>query len=139
VRSILQIPPQNPLLTKYAKKNRATHTKGEAVFWASVRNRRFDGLKFKRQMPLGKFIVDFYCDEYKLIVEIDGKGHDYVIDTTRDAWLVENGYNVVHINDEIVITSTELAMNKIRNVIRNLTFNLTPNLSPKGEGNTEEH
>jgi very-short-patch-repair endonuclease len=135
----MKIPPQNKLLTKFARENRAMLTKGEEVFWASVRNRRLDGLKFKRQVPLGKFIVDFYCNECKLIVEIDGRGHDYKKDTSRDEWLFENGYIVVHINDELVITSTELAMNKIRTVIKNLTqkSDLTLNPSPKGEGNSK--
>ena len=79
----------NPRLREIAKQLcrdlRKRHTDAEAIFWQAVRDRKFLGLKFYRQHPiffayLGKetfFIADFFCHERQLVVEIDGKIHDY--------------------------------------------------------------
>lgn len=54
---------------------RKAQTKEELIFWVQVRNRRFQGLKFRRQYSIGNYIADFYCPELKLVVEIDGGQH----------------------------------------------------------------
>ena len=69
-----------------AKRLRRNQTDAERVLWFRLRDRRLAGLKFKRQVPIDRFIVDFYCASGKLIVEIDGGGqHDQesVRDTKR--------------------------------------------------------
>jgi very-short-patch-repair endonuclease len=66
----------------------------ELRFWHEVRDRRPNGLKFKRQVPVGPYIADFLCNEHRLIVELDGGQHaDHVArDETRDAYLKSQGY-----------------------------------------------
>lgn len=76
----------------------------EKLFWSEVRNRKLGGHKFKRQVLVGPYIVDFVCIEKKLIVELDGKLHDgrAEYDRVRDAYLTGHGYRVVRIkNDDI--------------------------------------
>ena len=57
------------------RKLRKTQTREELIFWAHVKDRRFHKYKFKRQYSIGNYIVDFYCSELKLVVEIDGGQH----------------------------------------------------------------
>jgi very-short-patch-repair endonuclease len=59
----------------YARKNRKRLTKGEAVLWTHLRDRRLDKYKFRRQHPISGFVADFYCHECKLIIEVDGEYH----------------------------------------------------------------
>lgn len=69
--------------------------------WARLRNRSLNGIKFHRQFPIGSYIVDFFSRESKLIVEIDGGGHDLpdqkAKDQERDAYLKAQGYKVVRV------------------------------------------
>ena len=91
---------------------RKNSTKAERIFWEQVRNRRFCGKKFYRQYPIfhditGKetfFIADFFCFEEKLIVELDGRYHQYRLkeDEERTKILNQLGLNVIRFtNDEI--------------------------------------
>ena len=80
-------------------------TKPEQLIWSAVRHRRLGGLKFRRQHPVGPFIVDFCCVEKAVIVEIDGAYHDYVQaeDIARQNYLESLGYNVIRFtNDEVL-------------------------------------
>jgi len=76
----------------------------EALVWSRLRGRQIDGWKFRRQHPIGPYVVDFYCPAARLVVEIDGPGHDHpaqwAYDERRDAWLEAQGYGVVRINAE---------------------------------------
>ncbi|MGA9849786.1 MAG: DUF559 domain-containing protein [Roseiarcus sp.] len=79
------------LLRRFARRQRAQAVQAEALIWRAVRNRRCDGAKFQRQVPLGNYILDFVCFEHRLIVKIDGPTHDVLgqrlADDDRDAWL----------------------------------------------------
>jgi len=66
-------PAKNFLL---AKKLRGRMTQAEILMWDTLKNKQFKGYKFRRQHPVHQFIVDFYCHELKLIIEIDGKYHE---------------------------------------------------------------
>jgi very-short-patch-repair endonuclease len=71
-------------------------TDTEKKLWHLLRDRRLAGVKFRRQVPIGRFIADFVCLRRKLIVEADGGQHnDTSADATRDAWLKREGYRVV--------------------------------------------
>lgn len=59
----------------FAKDLRKQQTNGEKLLWQNVRNRKYHGLKFRRQVPIGPYIVDFLCVEKNVIVEIDGCTH----------------------------------------------------------------
>ena len=74
---------------------RAEATPAERKLWLLLRSRRFSGYKFRRQVPLGPYILDFVCFERRLIVEADGSQHaECSSDATRDAWLAEEGFHV---------------------------------------------
>lgn len=73
--------------TKQARALRKTSTDAEALFWSRLRNRQFRNLKFRRQVPLGQYIVDLYCHELQLVIELDGGQHSEEVDRTRTQWL----------------------------------------------------
>jgi very-short-patch-repair endonuclease len=68
----------------------------ERLLWALLRDRRLEGLKMRRQVPLGRYIVDFLCPRHRLIIEADGPHHeDSLHDLDRDAWLRAQGFRVL--------------------------------------------
>jgi len=83
---------------------RATATDAERTLWRLLRDRRLSGTKWRRQVPLGDFIVDFVCFERRLIVECDGSQHaDNRRDVVRDAWLERQGFAIARFwNHEIL-------------------------------------
>src|SRR6187397_2582670 len=102
-------------LYQYGRDLRQESTEAEKLLWAELRNRKLNGLKFRRQHPLDKFIVDFYCNEKKLVVELDGSIHDEKInreyDEARTAMLAGLNIYVLRLKNEEVI-------NDIRNVLK---------------------
>ena len=80
-----------------ARELRRQQTPAESELWARLRNRQLGGFKFRRQYPIGGFIVDFYCAACRLVVEIDGGSHaDQVeYDQARTVWLSEQDYHVI--------------------------------------------
>jgi very-short-patch-repair endonuclease len=68
-----------------ARELRKTATEAERVLWNFLRNRKLDGLKFRRQHRIDRFILDFYCAEKRLGIEIDGSVHDTPTQQERDA------------------------------------------------------
>ena len=87
-----------------ARALRRNATAGERHVWELVRNRRMLGLKFRRQHPIGRFVVDFYCAEHRLVVELDGPTHEMnrAYDRERDKWLEAGGYRVLRVPTEAV-------------------------------------
>ncbi|MEZ4779153.1 MAG: DUF559 domain-containing protein [Flavobacteriaceae bacterium] len=71
-----KIIPYNPKLKEFARELRKNSTLTEIVLWKKLKNRSF-GVQFHRQTPLLNYIVDFYCHELKLAIEVDGKIHEY--------------------------------------------------------------
>lgn len=90
-------------LQTFARNMRAAPTDAEAILWRQLRAHRFAGYKFKRQQPIGNYIVDFVCLEAKVIIEVDGGQHnESSADMERDAWLVARGYHVLRFwNNEV--------------------------------------
>ncbi len=81
-------------------------TDTEQTLWYYLRGKRFLGYKFKRQVPIGNYIVDFLCTDNKTIIELDGAGHLEPIqiqhDNEREIYLKEKGYKVIRIlNNEL--------------------------------------
>ena len=68
--------PVDPVLRSRARAMRGEPAPAEEKLWAHVRNRRLGGFKFRRQVPLQTFVVDFFCKESKLVVELDGGTHE---------------------------------------------------------------
>ncbi len=82
-----------------ARDLRKHETKAEHILWSRLRNRQLDGWKFKRQVPFGRFIIDFYCSDARLAVEVDGSTHatpgEIVSDSDRTKFLETNGVRVL--------------------------------------------
>jgi very-short-patch-repair endonuclease len=97
-------------LTHLAKGLRKISTDVEQLLWSRLRAGRFEGMKFRRQHPIGQYIADFVCLERKLIIELDGGQHalpDGILkDRQRDAWLEKEGYTVIRFWDNEVLTNT---------------------------------
>lgn len=112
VRDMIWAPPsQNSPLqqerlmnTFYARKLRKNPTQAEYRLWYFLQKRRLLGHKFRRQQPIGPFIIDFACMEQKLLIELDGGGHatQKNYDHSRTAWLASRGYCVLRFwNNEV--------------------------------------
>ena len=112
-----------------AREMRQRPTPAEDFAWELFRDRRFLGLKFRRQHQIGNYIVDFYCHEKRLVVELDGPVHESderrTTDRNRDAFLKSLGLTVVRIRNKRLLLHTREALNEIANAI---------NPSPTGRG-----
>lgn len=93
--------PYNPKLKERAKALRKVGNLSEVLFWNEVKRKQFKGLDFDRQKIIGNYIVDFYCPNCNVVIEIDGSSHDdkQVYDAKRDAYLQSLGLTVIHIED----------------------------------------
>lgn len=99
---------------KYAKKLRTNMTDAEQRLWYRLRGHRFDGNKFKRQVPIGPYIVDFASLHRKLVLEIDGGQHaDNARDQRRDQWLQEQGFEVLRFWNNDVLRQTDSVLEVI--------------------------
>ena len=103
-------------LLNNAKSLRSNMTEAEQKLWYYLRAGRFMGIKFKRQKPLGRYIVDFICLEEKLIIELDGGQHAEKVtyDHQRDSWLRSQGYTVLRFWNNELFNETESVLEKIR-------------------------
>jgi very-short-patch-repair endonuclease len=116
------------LLTN-AKTLRTHQTETEQRLWYHLRAHRFMDLKFKRQKPIGRFIVDFVCEEHRLIIELDGGQHSEqaAYDQQQDAWLRGQGYTVLRFWNIDVMQNLEGVLEQIRITI---ALTLSPSPSP---------
>ncbi len=98
--------------TKLARNLRQNQTKAESKFWRYVSNRQLNGLKFKRQVPMGTYIVDFVCHDNKVIVELDGGQHAEQVeqDQLRTNDLQRRGYQVIRYWNHDVLGNIEGVM-----------------------------
>jgi very-short-patch-repair endonuclease len=117
-------------MTSTAQKLRTRLTDAEQKLWQHIRSRQLMGFKFRRQAPIGKYIVDFVCFEQQLVVELDGGQHavnlDY--DRLRSEWLESQGFKVIRFWNHDV-------MSNIVGVKEVIALNLTtphPDLPPQG-------
>jgi very-short-patch-repair endonuclease len=87
----------------FAREQRHTPSRAEDILWAAVRGSQL-GAKFRRQHPLGLFVLDFYCDQSALAVEVDGPLHEgqEEYDAWRDAVLGEQGIRTLRFRNEVV-------------------------------------
>lgn len=99
----------------FAREMRGRMTDAEALLWMLLRNRRIAGSKFRRQHPVGRYILDFYCVEKQLGVELDGGQHGEVVayDQRRDDWLRAQGIQVLRFWNNQMLAETEAVMEEI--------------------------
>jgi very-short-patch-repair endonuclease len=117
----------NKELVERARVLRKNMTKAEIILWSRIRSKKINGYKFRRQQPLLNYIVDFYCDELKLIIEVDGEIHSFSeqisYDRKRDNNLKINGYHIIRLSNLEVETELNTTISKITSFI---TENLYP-------------
>ena len=99
----------HPMILDRARELRHKATPPERLLWWLLRGRRIGGLKFRRQEPIGNYVVDFCCLELRLIVELDGSSHEDKLDsdTIRTKWLTEQGYRVLRVMSQDVADDLE--------------------------------
>jgi very-short-patch-repair endonuclease len=102
-----------------AKSLRREMTDAERRLWMALRGHRFQRLSFRRQAPIGPFIVDFVCHRRRLIIEIDGGQHARkpAHDIQRDAWLASKGYRILRFWNLDVLRNREGVLETIVNAI----------------------
>ena len=106
---------------KRARSLRRRQTDAEAALWVRLRDRQLCGVKFRRQQPLGPYIVDFVTLERKLVIEIDGGQHAEdtaaTSDEARTAWLGGEGYRVLRFWNNDVLLNMEGVLERILQAI----------------------
>jgi very-short-patch-repair endonuclease len=91
------------------------------MLWKHLRLRQINNLKFRRQQPIGKYIVDFVCLEKRLIIEVDGGQHDEQssYDSNRDAWLNSQGYRILRFWNNQIFGELEAVKETIFETLKN--------------------
>jgi very-short-patch-repair endonuclease len=101
----------------FAKQQRGQMTRAEKDVWRELRAARFYGKKFKRQAPIGSYIVDFVCSDAALIIELDGEPHETPEqkrhDHTRDDWLRSQGFRVLRFSNDRFFGNPGIVMEEI--------------------------
>ena len=114
-----------------ARELRSQMTNAESLLWQQLKGRRFQGFKFRRQRPLGPYILDFICFEAGLVIEIDGGQHNeqQAHDQARTALIETQGLTVIRFWNHEVLNETPAVLEKIWQTLQALT----PALSRKRE------
>ena len=112
-----------------AKTLRKNLTDSETRLWKYLRAKQCGGLKFRRQEPIGNYVVDFVCYEKRLVIEVDGGQHaeEKYKDAARDGWLRKQGFKVLRFWDNEVLKNTEGVLELIRESV-------TPSPHPSRQG-----
>ena len=120
-------------LLERAKALRREQTRFEAELWQQLRAKRFGAFKFRRQQPIGPYIVDFICFHSHLIVELDGGQHlapdALAHDGQRSMVLTKEGFEVLRFWNHEVLQQTDVVLQQIANVAQRRAVTLTPALS----------
>jgi very-short-patch-repair endonuclease len=113
-----------------AKRLRKNSTPAEQALWQVLKGGKLAGLKFRRQHPVGNFILDFYCPAHKLVIEVDGAIHQTQVeyDSARTIQLETYGYTVLRFQNEMVLHQIETVLAKILQTV--LTRNIVISPSP---------
>ncbi|MCT7959238.1 DUF559 domain-containing protein [Laspinema sp. D1] len=122
-------------MTEIARQLRKQQTPSEKILWQAIRGKKLDDRKFRRQQPIGAFVVDFFCAAERLIVEVDGAVHNdpeqKALDTERQFLLESLGLRFVRLSATEVETDLSTCLEQIRQAFSPLTL---PPLSPGGRG-----
>ena len=91
---------------------RRNQTAAERLLWGALRSRNFHGLKFRRQYPVGPFVVDFACPDRSLVIEVDGGYHDFVErkDLSRQEFIESRGFMVLRFENAELENDLEVAL-----------------------------
>lgn len=110
---------------QFARELRNGATDAERLLWRYLKNRQFEGFRFRRQVPIGVYIVDFVCPQARLVVELDGGQHTEKTsyDDSRTVWLEQQGYCVKRFWNHEVLQNADVVAAEIHRV---LTKSFTP-------------
>src|SRR5438876_12095670 len=124
------------MLSPHAKRLRRDETDAERKLWMRLRDRQLNGLKFRRQQPIGRYIVDFFCPESRLVIELDGGHHTLQIgaDQRRTDFLTKAGYRVLRFWDNEVLTEPEAVLQRIADELNHPSPLPSPS---RGEGDAK--
>jgi len=129
-------------LKTFARELRGSQTDAESAMWYLLRDRRFFGLKFRRQHPVQPYVLDFFCQELSLAVELDGgqhnEGNNVKRDKTRSAELARRGIQVARYWNDEVLKQTESVLEDLMLRVQQLGLSLTPDPSPEGRGGARQ-
>jgi len=100
--------------TTLAKNLRKRSTDAERLLWKYRRTKQMEGLKFRRQEPIGNYFVDFVCYEKMMIVEADGGQHSEERDADRDEWLKSQGFRILRFWNHDILLNIEGTLEVIR-------------------------
>ncbi|MCC7439120.1 MAG: endonuclease domain-containing protein [Armatimonadetes bacterium] len=129
-----------PELEKRARELRRQMTPAEERLWAYLRGGRLKGFHFRRQHPVGHYILDFYCAICKLAIEVDGEIHEYqqAEDQARTGELMKYGYTVLRFKNQEVINDIKSVITKIEEVAIELRSHRPPTQPPPKLGEEQE-
>ena len=98
-----------------ARALRRTQTTAESVLWRHLRNRQLNGRKWRRQQPIDQYVVDFFCAELRLVVEVDGDVHAFTErrDAAREAYLKGQGLQVARFTNDDVLKNLEGVLTRL--------------------------
>jgi ATP-dependent helicase HrpA/adenine-specific DNA-methyltransferase len=120
-----------PKVTERARRLRQEMTWPEKLFWNRIKTKQFLGLKFRKQHPIGHYIVDFYCASLSLIIEIDGMSHtDAKADECRQRWLEERGNKVLRYSNDDVVDDVDSVIEDLEYRVGLMTQNHPPLAPP---------
>jgi very-short-patch-repair endonuclease len=106
-------------LTPIARKLRRASTEAEARLWHHLRNRQLLGFKFRFQMPIGRHVADFACEQARLVIELDGGQHtDRPADAARTAAIEALAYHVLRFWNHDVLANTDGVLEEIARILR---------------------
>ena len=99
-----------------SRKLRLEMTQAEKILWPRINNKQLDGLRFRNQHPIGRYIADFYCHEIQLVIEIDGGIHNErkEYDSYRNGWLEAGGHTVLRFCNEEIENYIDSVLETIR-------------------------
>ena len=116
-----KIIPYNPKLKKIAQKLRNNSTRSEIKLWGNLKGKQMFGYDFHRQKPLLNYIVDFYCYELNLVIELDGYSHQFeevlIKDELKQKALEHIGLNILRFDDDEVMNDINNVLNDIEGYI----------------------
>ncbi|WBL41314.1 endonuclease domain-containing protein [Algoriphagus halophytocola] len=114
----------SPEIFRRARELREQMTPAERVLWEKLRANRLNGLHFRRQHPISKFIVDFYCHKFQLVIELDGEIHQEKDQQQRDKGREEDlqnlGLHILRFSNQDILHETQLVLTTILNEIERI-------------------
>jgi very-short-patch-repair endonuclease len=127
---------KKPLLV-FRKKLRNNLTPAEAALWDLIKHRKLEGRKFRRQHSIGNYILDFYCPDEKLAIELDGEDHYWEEGIQKDkrktVFMASHGIEILRFENLLVFQDTEFVLKTIVNKFKNTTPH-----SPSAEADDSE-